>query len=135
MSDYLLKRRAIKATGEKLPDAPKPAKPLAPKSEKQLSLEKQYLKQLKVWMKKHPFCKAKLKQVGCGGATEDCHHSRGRGEYLLDESTWVPVCRKCHTWIEAHPEEAKALGLSESRLKITVHDHVNEQPIKISDKL
>jgi len=26
------------------------------------------------------------------------------------------VCRNCHTWIETHPEDAKTLGLSESRL-------------------
>lgn len=48
---------------------------------------------------------------------EDVHHKKGRGKYFLDESTWLPVARVCHTWIETHPVEAKELGLSESRLK------------------
>ena len=31
--------------------------------------------------------------------TQDVHHAKGRGKYLLDESTWLPVCRWCHDFI------------------------------------
>jgi len=53
---------------------------------------------------------------GCTGVATDVHHKAGRGENHLKMSTWLPVCRTCHTWIELHPKEAKELGLSETRL-------------------
>jgi predicted HNH restriction endonuclease len=46
----------------------------------------------------------------------DVHHKKGRGKYHLDTSTWLPVCRNCHEWIETHPEDAKELGYSETRI-------------------
>lgn len=68
----------------------------------------------RLFKKNNPVCKARIKCIG--SPTTDVHHRRGRGEYLLDESTWLPTCRLCHQWIEEHSEQAKALGLSESRL-------------------
>lgn len=53
---------------------------------------------------------------GCCYTSVDVHHKRGRGKYLLDESTWLPVCRGCHNKIETHPNWAKENGYSESRL-------------------
>jgi hypothetical protein len=63
-------------------------------------------------------CRAKLS--GCFGSnpeTMTIHHSRGRGEYLLDESSWIPLCVKCHKWVEENPKESKETGLSFSRLE------------------
>jgi len=45
----------------------------------------------------------------------DVHHKHGRGVYHLEISTWLPVCRNCHMWIEEHPAEAYELGFSGSR--------------------
>lgn len=60
-------------------------------------------------------CEAKL--VGCTGKATDVHHKAGRvGENYLKVGTWLAVCRSCHRWIEENPEEAKELGLSQSRL-------------------
>lgn len=60
-------------------------------------------------------CEAKL--VGCTGKATDVHHKAGRvGENYLKVGTWLAACRNCHRWIEDNPEEAKELGLSQSRL-------------------
>lgn len=67
------------------------------------------------FLKENPICFAKLQ--GCTKEATDIHHTMGRtGDLFLDYSTWIGVCRHCHTWIETHPNEAKELGLSASRL-------------------
>jgi len=60
-------------------------------------------------------CQAKLSS--CTSKSTDIHHKKGRiGENYLNISTWIAVCRNCHTWIENNPIEAKLLGYSEQRL-------------------
>lgn len=73
-----------------------------------------YSKKRVAFLALHQFCQAKL--PCCTGRSTDVHHKRGRGKWYLVMSTWLAVCRQCHQWIEEHPEEAKELGLSESRL-------------------
>ena len=60
------------------------------------------------------FCKARLE--GCTINATDVHHSKGRGKYYLDMTTWKPLCRNCHDVLETAPELAKDLGFSENRL-------------------
>ena len=55
---------------------------------------------------------------GCQLPAVDPHHMKGRGKYLLDTSTWLPVCREHHTYIELNPNWAKANGYSFDRLTI-----------------
>jgi hypothetical protein len=53
-----------------------------------------------------------------GEPSTEIHHKAGRiGRLLLDESLWLAVSRRGHTWIEEHPKEARELGYSQSRLK------------------
>lgn len=59
--------------------------------------------------KENPVCQARLQ--GCTQTTVDVHHMKGRGKYLLDETTWLPVCRNCHDTIHQYPKESKELGL------------------------
>lgn len=66
------------------------------------------------FMKKHPTCQARLE--GCTGAATECHHSRGRGEYLLDDSTFKALCGHCHRYLETHVEVSRALGFTKNRL-------------------
>lgn len=43
-----------------------------------------------------------------------CHHKHGRGnrgELLMVERLWTPVCGACHVWIHANVEAARQLGL------------------------
>lgn len=85
------------------------------KVSKKLSvLNVEYSKLRKEFLSKNTTCHAKISSC-CSSAT-DVHHKRGRGTYLLDISTWLPVCRNCHNWIENNPKDAKELGFSESRL-------------------
>jgi len=90
-------------------------KPLSRVSSKQSKLEKAYMTLREVFLKEHPMCKAHL--PGCTLRSQEIHHSRGRGEYLLDTSTWIPLCRVDHQWIEAHPEESYILEFTQSRLE------------------
>jgi hypothetical protein len=30
---------------------------------------------------------------------------------MVNESTWMPVCRPCHTWVEEHKSKARELSL------------------------
>lgn len=60
-------------------------------------------------------CEAKL--IECTGIATDVHHKAGRiGDNYLKISTWLAVCRNCHSFIELNPDAAKELGFSESRL-------------------
>ena len=73
-----------------------------------------YSKQRKEYLSNNPMCHAKIYK--CTKVATDVHHKKGRGKYHLDTSTWLPVCRNCHEWIETHPEDAKELGYSEIRI-------------------
>jgi hypothetical protein len=54
----------------------------------------------------------------CKNLSEDLHHAKGRvGSLLTDVRYFKALCRRCHRWVEDNPEQAKALGLSLSRLE------------------
>lgn len=74
----------------------------------------EYGKKRTAFLAMYPFCQARLQS--CTQTATDVHHKAGRGENHNDISTWLAVCRSCHTWIELHPEEAKELNLSKTRL-------------------
>jgi len=73
----------------------------------------EYLKIRKVYLTEHSVCHAKIHK--CSLHATDVHHKKGRGKYHLDTTTWLPVCRNCHTWIETNPADAIELGFSDSR--------------------
>jgi hypothetical protein len=70
-----------------------------------------YNDRVKIWKAENPFCAF----PGCGMPTEDCHHAKSRGIHINDESTWVPLCRPHHDWVDLHSEEAIELKLSQYR--------------------
>lgn len=92
----------------------KPNKPINKISDKQAKLNAAYNILNAQFKKDNKYCKAALPD--CQYLTTETHHKKGRGPYLLDQSTWLPVCSSCHHWIEEHPDKAKFLGLSEDRL-------------------
>jgi len=83
-------------------------------SSKMSRINSEYSKLRKEFLLKYPVCHAKIHK--CSLHTTDVHHKKGRGKYHLDVSTWLPVCRNCHMWIETHPEDATELGFSESKI-------------------
>lgn len=91
-----------------------PPKKISPVSKKMRETMDEYSKRRTAFLVVHSKCQAKL--VGCTGNATDVHHKAGRGENHLNISTWLAVCRSCHSWIELNPTEAKELGLSQTRL-------------------
>lgn len=94
-----------------------PRKKPNPQSDKMKERLKEYNARVKVWKVENPQCKAKCNEY-CTKDTDDCQHLRGRGKYLMDESTWMPVCRSCHTYIGDHSKEAYEKGWALSRLEV-----------------
>jgi hypothetical protein len=92
---------------------PTKLKKVAKRRQKQNS---EYTQVRQLFLSKNEFCKARL-PICTMWATE-VHHMKGRIESLLtDANYFLPVCRKCHDWIENHPDEAYDLGLSLYRLE------------------
>lgn len=84
-------------------------------SAKKASLNAKYKRIRDSWIVDHTVCMARLK--GCQYHATDVHHKAGKvGDLLTDTDHWLPVCRKCHTWITEHSREAIELGLSERRV-------------------
>ena len=90
-------------------------KSISPVSKKRQGEMDKYGKLREAFLVAKPTCEAHLS--GCTSKATDVHHKAGRmGDNYLKIGTWLAVCRSCHSYIETHPEEAKELGLSESRL-------------------
>lgn len=87
---------------------PKTSKPIPAKSKKKEELDKAYSKLRVIFLEKHPMCQAAL--PGCTHNSTDVHHMASRGKNYLVVSTWLSVCRSCHSWIHLHPEEAREMG-------------------------
>lgn len=85
---------------------------LKPVSKKHSARLKEYMKLRKQFLQDHPWCAVCEGQMLFPShipATE-VHHMRGRGRYLLDVSTWLPVSRIGHSLIHGNPKWAKARG-------------------------
>ena len=89
--------------------------PIKPRSSKRIKLDAEYSKLRIAYMYHNEMCQAHL--PNCTNVATDVHHKSGRGINYLDISTWMAVCRTCHSWIELNPLKAKALGHSTDRLK------------------
>jgi len=88
---------------------PKPRVKINPKSKKQIELDKIYFKLRIIYLDNHPNCEIAL--PNCTNQATEIHHTNGRQENYLIISTWKSSCRKCHTHIHEHPEEARELNL------------------------
>jgi hypothetical protein len=86
--------------------------PIAKTSDKRAKLDLAYSVLRKNFLKNHPVCQVK----DCEHQSTDVHHKKGRGEYYLDETTFLAVCRSHHIAIEKAPLWAKAQGYSLDRL-------------------
>lgn len=51
-------------------------------------------------------------QVIAAHAARECHHSKGRGKFYLDKTTFRSACVKAHHYIHhVNPNHARAVGL------------------------
>lgn len=88
-------------------------------SEKRKPLDQLYSKLRKDFLSQpeNSTCRAKLPCcIKTTGLNLTVHHTKGRGKYYLDSTTWIPLCLTCHQWVEEHPALAKELNLSQTRL-------------------
>jgi len=54
-----------------------------------------------------------VKVNGCGHGATDVHHTyagSNREAFYLVQSTFLAVCRNCHSWVHLNPEKARILG-------------------------
>jgi len=85
-------------------------------SDKQKVKDAEYNARVKVWKVENPKCKA-LVSPDCTGETRDCHHMKKRGDLLMVEKYWLPVCGFCHDWIGRNSDEARQRGLTINHLE------------------
>lgn len=65
------------------------------------------------YFKDHPVCE----YIGCNSQDVTLHHMRGRlGSLLTDKRYFKSLCLPHHQFVELHPDQAKQMGLSQSRL-------------------
>lgn len=119
---YSMVKDSAARSGRPLPPLPlraygKPRKPLRAVSAQRRPLLAEYAKLRRAFLKTHPVCLAcdaihRAEPAHRAKPSTDVHHMNGRvGRLLCFTDYWLPVCRKCHDWIGAHPKEARNLGL------------------------
>lgn len=95
----------------------KPRKPINPISKGQRQRIAKYSLVRAEYLAKQKVCEVQIPGV-CNGTVSEIHHMRGKiGDLLTDENNFIAVCRFCHKQIELHPDWAKDMGFSLSRLK------------------
>ena len=67
----------------------------------------------KKFLEANPICQF----PNCTSREVTLHHSKGRvGKLLYDATYFKALCLEHHRWVEEHPQQAKEMGLSVSRL-------------------
>lgn len=93
-----------------------PKKAIKKVSKKHWEELNEYSERVKEWKKENPKCKAMV-DPDCTGETRDCHHMKKRGDLLMVEKYWLPVCGYCHDWIGRNSDEARKRGLTINHLE------------------
>jgi len=91
------------------PQKPKNIIPLV--SSKKKKQDQEYLKLREKYLSDYDLCMVVVS--GCSHKATDVHHTyagSNRAAFYLVQSTWKAVCRNCHDWIHAHPQEARLMG-------------------------
>jgi len=90
-------------------------KPIPKKSQKRKDQEPIYMAERALHLMLNPCCQV----PGCQMPATEIHHSKGRvGNLYTDRQYFKSICSPHHQYYEIHPEEAKAIGISYSRLSI-----------------
>lgn len=109
LSPSLLKKGAGKSLSSPSPQEPR--KKLLRKcriraqSKKREKLDRIYSEKRKAFLEKHPMC-----MIYPNLRADHIHHTRHRGKYYLDESTWMAVSFRAHEEIHRNVSWARARG-------------------------
>lgn len=102
-------------TGRKAPAPPKRGSIRERSVKLADAMADEYLPAKDRYLAQHRECGVKVRGT-CHRWSRDVHHKGGRtGAALMDQSLWVPACRQCHGYLEAHREWAKAHGFLVTR--------------------
>ena len=106
----------------------RPKRSIRSVSKRQARLNAIYALKAEAFKLANPFCACcLLRGIVPPHSTDDVHHRRGRGRYLLDERFYSPVCRECHQLLDQNRAWAYSVGMLESRLqKDTKSDNVEQ---------
>ena len=80
-------------------------------SAKRKKQDAEYLKLRSRFLSEFSMCKVCVS--GCTNIATDIHHTyagSNRDAFYLIQSTWIPSCRNCHSWVHNFPKEARVLG-------------------------
>lgn len=88
---------------------------LKPVSKKHSARLREYMKLRQVFLVENPVCEVTARLKDEAVPATEVHHMKGRGRYLLDTSTWLPVSREGHQLIHNNPKWARARGYILSR--------------------
>ncbi len=116
-------------------------KPIPKVSPKRKIINKEYDKRKDLFLRAHPFCQIYMQVYGIhesvvqknnGWAVitnaignvrhhqvpeaTQIHHTKGRGKYMLDESTWMAASFEWHRWAHDHPDACYPLGILVKRV-------------------
>jgi hypothetical protein len=93
---------------------PKKRKPMSRVSKRRVAANHLYSKQRKLFLASNRYCEALVRYEPrhiCTIRSQDVHHIAGRlNGNLLNEGTWMPVCRSCHDYIHSHPKISRSYG-------------------------
>jgi hypothetical protein len=82
---------------------------IRPISQKMATALKIYSVLAKDYLRDHPKCECG--RLGCNRASEEIHHTKGRGKFLCAVDSFKALSRICHRWTHDNHALAKALGL------------------------
>lgn len=99
--------KPLRRSQEKLKAWKQRSKPLRKVSDKRKDDLREYKRQKRAYLKKHPRCEVH----GCRKDGEDIHHKRGRiGRLLSDQRWFMTTCRYHHEKIHRNPGWAREMG-------------------------
>jgi len=89
----------------------KPKNEIPRVSAKRAKKDTEYAKLRTRYLNENNLCRIMVS--GCSQMATDVHHTyagSNRDAFYLVQSTWLPVCRACHSWVHEHPEEARIMS-------------------------
>jgi hypothetical protein len=93
-------------------DTQKPTSSEIPRvSAKRAKKDAEYAKLRQRYLTENPLCIVNVN--GCMHNATDIHHTfagSNRDAFYLVQSTFLAVCRNCHSWVHLNPEKARILG-------------------------
>lgn len=85
---------------------------IPPRSSKKAKLDLAYTILRKKYLENKPMCEAHFPLI-CLQQANEIHHiysGSNRNQYFLDTTTWLSICRNCHSWIHNNPSKAREMN-------------------------